>query len=52
MMEDKLDHDERLRLECLAQSIAAHHAMVGQGRQGIIDRAKEFEQYVKGEAKR
>lgn len=47
MMEDKLEHDERLRLECLAQSIAAQAALGPRGGQGILPRAAEFEQYVR-----
>lgn len=47
MMEDKLNHEERLRLECIAQAVAAEHAMVGRGSQGIIARAAEFEKYVR-----
>lgn len=47
MMEDKLEHDERLRLECLAQSIAAQMALGARGSQGIIARAADFEKYVR-----
>lgn len=47
MMEDKLLHDERLRLECLAQSIAAQMALGGSGRQDIIQRAAQYEEFVK-----
>lgn len=46
MMEDKLEHDERLRLECLAQAIAAQAAL-GRGGQGIVTRAAEYEKYVR-----
>lgn len=47
MIEDKLTHDERLRLECLAQAVAAEHVMRG-GSQGIVARAAQFEEFVKG----
>lgn len=53
MMEDKLEHDERLRLECLAQSIAAQMALGGRGSQDIVLRAADYERWVRtGDVKR
>lgn len=46
MFEDKLTHEERLRLECLSQAqmtIGIHPAPTTQ----VIDRAALFEEYVK-----
>lgn len=45
MIEDKLDHDERLRLECLAQAIA-RNAPRSNDRSVVVRDAKAFEQYV------
>lgn len=46
-MEDKLGHDERLRLECLAQAIAYRtHRQLTESPEQTIQRATEFEQYV------
>lgn len=45
MLEDKLEHDERLRLECLAQANVTSH---GQSAEVIVQKAREFEQYVTG----
>lgn len=47
MIEDKLDHDERLRLECLAQAIA-RSGMSQLSDEVLLKRAKTFEDYVKG----
>lgn len=46
MIEDKLTHDERRRLECLAQAIhvAAHTSTP----LAIIEDARRFEEYVAG----
>jgi hypothetical protein len=44
-MEDKLDHEERLRLECLAQAIAARN--VTESPDQTVKRAAEFEKYVR-----
>lgn len=46
MMEDKLDRDQRIRLEALAQAINA----CGHGRQfmDIVEKAKTFESYIEG----
>ena len=52
MVEDKLEHDERLRLECLAQSIAfaASNRVVGESPEQTVQRALKFEQFVKNGA--
>lgn len=47
MIEDKLDHDERLRLECLAQAIAATDEVTQATY--IVSTAKVFEEYVRGD---
>lgn len=49
MLEDKLTHDERLRLECIAQ---ANMAAAGRptSAEVLIAKAKEFEEYVKGDS--
>lgn len=44
-MEDKLEHNERLRLECLAQAIAMGRHTAS--RDEIINTAADFEEYVK-----
>ena len=52
MVEDKLSHDERLKLECLAQSIAFNayvHGPHPANPAKIIYAAEVFEKYVKGE---
>jgi hypothetical protein len=55
MNEDKLSHDERLRLECLTQAIASVEAgTVSHPFRGLnlIDLAIQFEEYVReGEKK-
>ena len=48
MPEDKLTHDERLRLECLAQANLAG-ARAGMSPESVVRAAQEFEQYVRGE---
>lgn len=50
MIEDKLTHDERLRLECLAQSIAAKAAWLGPNAPTYLELAALFESYVVGKA--
>jgi len=45
MIEDKLEHDERVRLECLAQAVAMHRPTLSPA--AIVDAAAEFEQFVK-----
>lgn len=49
MIEDKLTHDERLRLECLAQSIASHASRLGKpaSDSDIRRTAEVFERFVK-----
>lgn len=48
MIEDKLTHNERLRLECIAQAVASH---IGQAptTEQLIKRAERIEQYVSKE---
>ena len=48
MIEDKLTHDERLRLECVAQAIVAGKMTVDDDTTGILERAAKIENYVKG----
>lgn len=45
---DKLEHDERLRLEALAQSIMAS-SMIGDTNQtdNVIERARLFEDFIR-----
>lgn len=47
MIEDKLEHDERLRLECLAQSVAVHNMNRVVPADEIIIRAARYEKFVK-----
>jgi ABC-type thiamine transport system ATPase subunit len=49
MIEDKLTHDERLRLECLAQAIqtVALAKAYGVGSSPILDVAADFEKFVR-----
>lgn len=49
MIIDKLDHDERLRLECLAQAIMS--GARGRGDE-IVTQAQVFEAYIRGAAPR
>lgn len=47
MIEDKLAHDERLRLECLAQAVATVSGRPQPApTQFITDRAEIFRQFV------
>lgn len=50
MHEDKLTHDERLRLECLAQAVVASGAAAGRSQtaEDIVARARKFETFVRG----
>jgi hypothetical protein len=48
MIEDKLNQEQRIRLECLAQSVVAH-AVRPTGPSGILETAKKFEKFVKDE---
>ncbi len=49
MIKDKLTHDERLRLECVAMSISvAHLTGVAATAETIIENAKKFEKHVSG----
>ncbi len=57
MAEDKLTHDERLRLECMAQAIMysqGQHADLEQFNihlDGVVNTALIIEEYVRGERK-
>lgn len=47
--EDKLTHDERLRLECLAQAVASctgHVREVSSGQ--ILEKAEQFQEFLLG----
>lgn len=44
MIEDKLEHDERIRLEALGK---ACDQKFGQRTQMILDQAAEFEDYIR-----
>lgn len=48
MIEDKLRHDERLRLECLAQSVARNMGRPSASDEQVIQTASAFESFVKG----
>lgn len=43
MIEDKLLHDERVRLECIAQAVISEPRATAEG---IIAKARKFEKYV------
>jgi hypothetical protein len=49
-IEDKLTHDERLRLECIGQAVQANARLSGQpsSPEKIISDAKEFSKYIWG----
>lgn len=48
-MDDKLTHDERLRLECLAQAISLSTAKLGgESPEQIVKVAQAFQSYVGG----
>lgn len=50
MIEDKLTHDERLRLECLSQAVAKHASFGGGTKpsdEAIISTARSFEKFMK-----
>ena len=49
MHEDKLTHDERLRLECLAQAIANHAMLNSPSPSQLVREAQEYERYIKGD---
>lgn len=51
MTEDLLSHDERVRLEALAQSIASHAQRLGPAAadDDVVATATVFEQYIRGE---
>lgn len=46
MIEDKLSHDERLRLECLSLAAATSNITTPDG---IVHKAKLYEQYLRGD---
>lgn len=49
MIEDKLTHDERIRLECVAQAVAYTQSQIGDTTsKGVVLIAAVFEFYVKG----
>lgn len=49
MIEDILTQEQRIRLEALAQSVAKHKLYNDGSAQGLINDAREFEKYVRGE---
>lgn len=50
MIEETLTHDERLRLECVAQSVSMHSSVMGpKSAEQIVHAAKSFEKYIIGE---
>lgn len=51
MVEDKLTHDERLRLECLAQAVALHAMGNKPSADVLIKYAEDFEAWVKEPAR-
>jgi hypothetical protein len=57
MIEDKLSHDERVRLECIAQANATLHAVVSRKSElpegmtigdAVLIEAAKYEAFVKG----
>jgi hypothetical protein len=50
VIEDKLTHDERLRLECLAQVTALHSMGQKPTPEQIINQAKKYEAFIKGDS--
>lgn len=49
MIEDKLEHDERVRLEALSQAIIALGSRYGDPSSSlVIQTAMKFENYIKG----
>ena len=46
MPEDKLTHDERLRLECVAQAVALHAMGPKPSAETLITFAKRFESWI------
>lgn len=49
MNEDKLTHDERLRLECLAQAVALYATKPQVHAEQVVYHAEVFESYVRGD---
>lgn len=47
MIEDKLDQDQRIRLECLAQANIAAGLMPDKTATSVINVAKKFEKFIK-----
>lgn len=43
MIEDQLSHDERIRLECLAQAVQLRS---GRGYLEVVDAAAGFEEFI------
>jgi hypothetical protein len=53
MIEDKLTHDERLRLECIAQAVALNSTRsmnAGRPVDGVVKDAQAIEEYVRGQS--
>lgn len=50
MIEDKLSHDERLRLECVAQAVSSS-TLNGNSAEGIVYKASKFEDYIRNGSK-
>jgi hypothetical protein len=48
VIEDKLEHDERVRLEALSQAITHHSTLVHTPIDAVIKTAMEFENYIRG----
>lgn len=46
--EDKLSHDERLRLECLAQAVALHTMGPKPSPEVIVTEAERFAAFIRG----
>lgn len=49
MIEDKLTVNERIRLEALAQANNSLAGSLARSPVTVIDRAKQFEKYIRGE---
>lgn len=46
MLEDRLNQEQRIRLECIAQANILSH---GASAEQIIEKARRFEKFIKGE---
>lgn len=47
MIEDKLTHDERLRLECIAQAVQTTAARANHSAEQVLAYAMRFEAYIR-----